>query len=82
MVQGGGGLFSLTITRCGPFPARDGGFVLAIGKDGWFARFVVEAVAQDLAQAVRCATNAVRGVQVRMECRSGTGKPVDQIGDP
>lgn len=49
-----------TIVPYGTFPARDGSFILAIGNDGQFARFVTEAGAPGLALDARFASNAAR----------------------
>jgi crotonobetainyl-CoA:carnitine CoA-transferase CaiB-like acyl-CoA transferase len=49
-----------TIVPCGAFPATDGSFILAIGNDSQFARFVALAGAPGLASDVRFATNAAR----------------------
>lgn len=49
-----------TIVPYGTFPASDGTFILAIGNDGQFARFVTEAGAPGLATDARFATNAMR----------------------
>ena len=49
-----------TIVPYGTFPASDGSFILAIGNDAQFARFVALAGAPGLAQDARFATNAVR----------------------
>ena len=49
-----------TIVPYGTFPALDGSFILAIGNDGQFARFVAEAGAPGLATEMRFATNAAR----------------------
>ena len=49
-----------TIVPYGTFPALDGTFILAIGNDSQFARFVTEAGAPGLATDVRFATNAAR----------------------
>ncbi|MCX7289198.1 MAG: CoA transferase [Rhodobacterales bacterium] len=49
-----------TIVPYGTFPASDGTFILAIGNDGQFARFVTEAGAPGLATDARFATNAQR----------------------
>lgn len=49
-----------TIVPYGTFPASDGSFILAIGNDAQFARFVCVAGAPGLAQDTRFATNAAR----------------------
>lgn len=49
-----------TIVPYGTFPGRDGSFILAIGNDGQFARFVTDAGAPGLATDARFATNAAR----------------------
>jgi crotonobetainyl-CoA:carnitine CoA-transferase CaiB-like acyl-CoA transferase len=49
-----------TIVPYGAFPASDGSFILAIGNDSQFARFVALAGAQGLASDPRFATNAAR----------------------
>ncbi|MDX5382532.1 MAG: CoA transferase [Rhodobacterales bacterium] len=49
-----------TIVPYGTFPASDGSFILAIGNDGQFARFVTAAGAPGLAGDARFATNAAR----------------------
>jgi len=49
-----------TIVPYGTFPASDGSFILAIGNDAQFARFVALAGAPGLAQDIRFATNAAR----------------------
>ena len=49
-----------TIVPYGAFPASDGSFILAIGNDGQFARFVTEAGAPGLAADARFASNAAR----------------------
>jgi crotonobetainyl-CoA:carnitine CoA-transferase CaiB-like acyl-CoA transferase len=49
-----------TIVPYGTFPASDGSFILAIGNDAQFARFVAVAGAPGLAQDARFATNAAR----------------------
>jgi crotonobetainyl-CoA:carnitine CoA-transferase CaiB-like acyl-CoA transferase len=49
-----------TIVPYGTFPASDGTFILAIGNDSQFARFVAEAGAPGLATDARFATNAAR----------------------
>jgi crotonobetainyl-CoA:carnitine CoA-transferase CaiB-like acyl-CoA transferase len=49
-----------TIVPYGTFPASDGSFILAIGNDSQFARFVAEAGASGLATDARFATNAAR----------------------
>lgn len=49
-----------TIVPYGTFPAKDGSFILAIGNDAQFARFVGLAGAPGLAEDARFATNAAR----------------------
>jgi len=49
-----------TIVPYGTFPASDGPFILAIGNDAQFARFVTAAGAAGLADDPRFATNAAR----------------------
>jgi crotonobetainyl-CoA:carnitine CoA-transferase CaiB-like acyl-CoA transferase len=49
-----------TIVPYGTFPASDGTFILAVGNDAQFARFVTEAGAPGLATDARFATNAMR----------------------
>jgi crotonobetainyl-CoA:carnitine CoA-transferase CaiB-like acyl-CoA transferase len=49
-----------TIVPYGTFPALDGRFILAIGNDSQFARFVTEAGAPGLAMDARFASNAAR----------------------
>ncbi len=49
-----------TIVPYGTFPASDGSFILAIGNDTQFARFVAEAGAPGLAADPRFASNAAR----------------------
>lgn len=49
-----------TIVPYGTFPASDGSFILAIGNDAQFARFVAMAGAPGLAQDARFATNSAR----------------------
>lgn len=49
-----------TIVPYGTFPASDGSFILAIGNDAQFARFVTAAGAPGLAADGRFATNAAR----------------------
>ncbi len=49
-----------TIVPYGTFRASDGTFILAIGNDGQFARFVTEAGAPGLAADTRFATNEAR----------------------
>ncbi|WP_230426421.1 CaiB/BaiF CoA transferase family protein [Paragemmobacter aquarius] len=49
-----------TIVPYGSFPARDVSFILAIGNDSQFARFVTEAGAPGLALDACFATNAAR----------------------
>lgn len=49
-----------TIVPYGTFAARDGDFILAIGNDGQFSRFVAEAGAPGLSRDPRFATNAAR----------------------
>jgi crotonobetainyl-CoA:carnitine CoA-transferase CaiB-like acyl-CoA transferase len=49
-----------TIVPYGTFPAQDGSFILAIGNDSQFARFVTEAGAPGLVTDARFATNAAR----------------------
>jgi crotonobetainyl-CoA:carnitine CoA-transferase CaiB-like acyl-CoA transferase len=49
-----------TIVPYGTFPAADRDFVLAVGNDAQFARFVAEAGAPDMATDPRFATNAAR----------------------
>lgn len=49
-----------TIVPYGTFPARDGSFILAIGNNAQFARFVALAGAPGLAGDARFATNAAR----------------------
>ncbi len=49
-----------TIVPYGTFPASDGSFILAIGNDAQFARFVTAAGAPGLATDARFATNAAR----------------------
>lgn len=49
-----------TIVPYGAFPAQDGSFILAIGNDAQFARFVALAGAPGLSQDARFATNAAR----------------------
>ena len=49
-----------TIVPYGTFPASDGPFILAIGNDAQFARFVAAAGAAGLADDPRFATNAAR----------------------
>ena len=49
-----------TIVPYGTFPARDGSFILAIGNDAQFARFVALAGAPGLAGDARFATNVAR----------------------
>lgn len=49
-----------TIVPYGTFPALDGTFILAIGNDSQFARFVTEAGAPGLVTDARFATNAAR----------------------
>lgn len=49
-----------TIVPYGTFPASDGSFILAVGNDAQFARFVTAAGAPGLATDARFATNAAR----------------------
>ena len=49
-----------TIVPYGTFPASDGSFILAVGNDAQFARFVTVAGAPGLATDARFATNAAR----------------------
>jgi crotonobetainyl-CoA:carnitine CoA-transferase CaiB-like acyl-CoA transferase len=49
-----------TIVPYGTFPASDGDFILAVGNDGQFSRFVAEAGATHLSHDPRFATNAAR----------------------
>ena len=49
-----------TIVPYGTFPASDGSFILAVGNDAQFARFVAVAGAPGLATDPRFATNAAR----------------------
>ncbi len=49
-----------TIVPYGTFPASDGSFILAIGNDAQFVRFVTAAGAPGLATDARFATNAAR----------------------
>jgi crotonobetainyl-CoA:carnitine CoA-transferase CaiB-like acyl-CoA transferase len=49
-----------TIVPYGTFPASDGSFILAVGNDAQFARFVSLAGAPGLAEDARFATNAAR----------------------
>ncbi len=49
-----------TIVPYGTFPASDGSFILAVGNDAQFARFVSAAGAPGLATDARFATNAAR----------------------
>ncbi|WP_375573247.1 CoA transferase [Seohaeicola saemankumensis] len=49
-----------TIVPYGTFPASDGSFILAVGNDAQFARFVTAAGAPGLATDSRFATNAER----------------------
>lgn len=49
-----------TIVPYGSFPASDGSFILAVGNDAQFARFVAVAGAPGLAQDARFATNSAR----------------------
>ena len=49
-----------TIVPYGTFPASDGSFILAVGNDAQFARFVMMAGAPGLAGDPRFATNAAR----------------------
>jgi crotonobetainyl-CoA:carnitine CoA-transferase CaiB-like acyl-CoA transferase len=49
-----------TIVPYGTFPASDGSFILAVGNDAQFARFVTLAGAPGLATDPRFATNAAR----------------------
>jgi crotonobetainyl-CoA:carnitine CoA-transferase CaiB-like acyl-CoA transferase len=49
-----------TIVPYGTFPAQDGSFILAIGNDSQFARFVALAGAPGLASDARFASNAAR----------------------
>lgn len=49
-----------TIVPYGSFPASDGSFILAVGNDAQFARFVSVAGAPGLAQDARFATNSAR----------------------
>jgi crotonobetainyl-CoA:carnitine CoA-transferase CaiB-like acyl-CoA transferase len=49
-----------TIVPYGTFPASDGSFILAVGNDAQFARFVVAAGAPGLSTDARFATNAAR----------------------
>lgn len=49
-----------TIVPYGTFPASDGSFILAVGNDDQFARFVAIAGAPGLASDARFATNAAR----------------------
>jgi crotonobetainyl-CoA:carnitine CoA-transferase CaiB-like acyl-CoA transferase len=49
-----------TIVPYGTFPASDGSFILAVGNDAQFARFVTAAGAPGLATDPRFATNAAR----------------------
>jgi crotonobetainyl-CoA:carnitine CoA-transferase CaiB-like acyl-CoA transferase len=49
-----------TIVPYGTFPASDGSFILAVGNDAQFARFVTAAGAPGLAADDRFATNAAR----------------------
>ena len=49
-----------TIVPYGTFPASDGSFILAVGNDAQFARFVTAAGAPGLAGDARFATNAAR----------------------
>ncbi|OYX27439.1 MAG: CoA transferase [Rhodobacterales bacterium 32-66-7] len=49
-----------TIVPYGTFPASDGSFILAVGNDAQFARFVTAAGAPGLASDARFATNAAR----------------------
>ncbi len=54
-----------TIVPYGTFPASDGSFILAVGNDAQFARFVTAAGAPGLAVDARFATNAARGAPPR-----------------
>ena len=49
-----------TIVPYGTFPASDGSFILAVGNDAQFGRFVTAAGAPGLASDARFATNAAR----------------------
>ncbi len=49
-----------TIVPYGTFPASDGSFILAVGNDAQFARFVAAAGAPGLSSDARFATNAAR----------------------
>jgi crotonobetainyl-CoA:carnitine CoA-transferase CaiB-like acyl-CoA transferase len=49
-----------TIVPYGTFPAQDGSFILAVGNDAQFARFVALAGAPGLADDARFTTNAAR----------------------
>jgi crotonobetainyl-CoA:carnitine CoA-transferase CaiB-like acyl-CoA transferase len=49
-----------TIVPYGTFPAQDGSFILAIGNDAQFARFMALAGAPGLSADARFATNAAR----------------------
>ncbi len=49
-----------TIVPYGTFPASDGSFILAVGNDAQFVRFVTAAGAPGLATDARFATNAAR----------------------
>ncbi|HSF64223.1 MAG TPA: CoA transferase [Paracoccaceae bacterium] len=49
-----------TIVPYGTFPASDGSFILAVGNDAQFARFVAAAGAPGLSVDARFATNAAR----------------------
>ncbi len=49
-----------TIVPYGTFPASDGNFILAVGNDAQFARFVAAAGAPGLSSDARFATNADR----------------------
>jgi crotonobetainyl-CoA:carnitine CoA-transferase CaiB-like acyl-CoA transferase len=49
-----------TIVPYGTFPAQDGSFILAVGNDAQFTRFVTLAGAPGLSQDARFTTNAAR----------------------
>lgn len=68
-----------TIVPYGSFPASDGSFILAVGNDAQFARFVAVAGAPGLAQDARFATNSARvrnrGVLVPLLSALTAGRP-------
>ena len=82
-----------TIVPYGAFPASDGSFVLAVGNDSQFARFVTEAGAPGLGADARFATNAARvrnrDVLIPLIAALTAGRPVadwlaacDRLGVP